>query len=213
MNRDARASQPGKKPVVLGLTGSIGMGKSATAKAFATLGVPVHDSDAAVHALYEPGGAAAKAIGPVYPAALRADGGIDRARLREVLLQDPEAMASVEQLVHPLVRAESDAFVERHVDAPLVVLDIPLLYETGAETRCDAVLVVTAPPEVQRTRVLQRAGMDETTFERILARQMPDAEKRARADFVIDTSLGFTHAAEAVAEIVERLSQRSQSGP
>ena len=174
-----------RKPIVLGLTGSIGMGKSATAAMFARRGVPVHDSDAAVHALYRAGGKAGPAIAAIVPDAVGADGTVDRAALRAAVLDDPVRMAALEAIVHPLVQAESRDFLALHADAPLVVLDIPLLYETGAEARCDAVLVVTAEPDVQRTRVLARPGMDDATFAAILAKQLPDAEKRARADFVI----------------------------
>lgn len=195
----------GSGPVILGLTGSIGMGKSATARMFADRGVPVHDADAAVHALYGPGGAAAAAIGAAFPGVLDGDGGVDRTRLRAAVLDAPDRMAALEAIVHPLVRATSTDFLARHAAAPLVVLDIPLLYETGGAGRCDAVVVVSAPPEIQRARVLARPGMTEAAFAAILAKQMPDAEKRARADFVIDTSRGFPAAEAEVARIVERL--------
>jgi dephospho-CoA kinase len=190
------------RPFVLGLTGSIGMGKSATSAMFARLGVPVHDADAAVHALYGPGGEAAAAIGAAFPGVLDAAGGVDRARLREAAIDAPERMARLEAIVHPLVRAASRAFLDAHADAPLVVLDIPLLYETGGEARCDAVAVVSAPADVQRARVLARPGMTEAAFAAILARQTPDAEKRARADYVIDTGRGFAVAEAEVARIV-----------
>ncbi|KST60898.1 dephospho-CoA kinase [Methylobacterium sp. GXS13] len=199
---------PVSRPVILGLTGSIGMGKSATAKMFSALGVPVHDADAAVHALYGPGGEAAAAIGKAFPGVLDPQGGVDRARLRAAVLGDSGRMAALEAIVHPLVRAASTAFLARHADAPLVVLDIPLLYETGGESRCDAVAVVSAPPDVQRARVLARPGMTEAAFASILAKQMPDAEKRARADFVIDTSRGFPAAEAEVARIVAALAER-----
>jgi len=199
---------PVSRPVILGLTGSIGMGKSATAKMFSALGVPVHDADAAVHALYGPGGEAASAIGTAFPGVLDPQGGVDRARLRAAVLGDSGRMAALEAIVHPLVRAASTAFLARHADAPLVVLDIPLLYETGGESRCDAVAVVSAPPEVQRARVLARPGMTADAFAAILAKQMPDAEKRARADFVIDTSRGFPAAEAEVARIVAALAER-----
>lgn len=195
----------GSGPVILGLTGSIGMGKSATARMFAERGVPVHDADAAVHALYGPGGAAAAAIGAAFPGVLGDGGGVDRARLRAAVLDAPDWMAALEAIVHPLVRAASTDFLARHAAAALVVLDIPLLYETGGEGRCDAVAVVSAPPEVQRARVLARPGMTEAAFAAILAKQMPDAEKRARADFVIHTGRGFAAAEAEVARIVERL--------
>ena len=201
------------KPFVLGLTGSIGMGKSATAAMFAKLGVPVHDADAAVHALYGPGGAAAEAIGREFPGTLDAEGGVDRAALREAVLGDAARLKRLEALVHPLVRRESEAFLARHRQAPLVVLDIPLLYETGGEGRCDAVAVVSAPAEIQRERVLARPGMTEHAFAAILAKQMPDAEKRARADYVIDTGKGFPAAEAAVARIVAALTTTPPVAP
>ncbi|HEV2544043.1 MAG TPA: dephospho-CoA kinase [Methylobacterium sp.] len=204
------ATDPSRRPVVLGLTGSIGMGKSATAAMFSARGVPLHDSDAAVHALYGPGGAAARAIGDAFPGTLTPEGGVDRPALRAAVLGNSEKLARLEAIVHPLVRDVSRAFLARHADAPLVVLDIPLLFETGAEARCDAVLVVTAPPEVQRARVLARPGMTEAAFEAIRAKQMPDAEKRARADFLIDTSRGFGHAEAEVGRIVEELASRTR---
>jgi dephospho-CoA kinase len=193
------------RPVILGLTGSIGMGKSATAAMFARHGVPVHDADAAVHALYGAGGAAAAAIGAAFPGTLDPDGAVDRTRLRETVIGAPERLAALEALVHPLAQAAARDFLARQAGAPLVLLDIPLLFETGAEARCDRVLVVTAPPEVQRARVLARPGMDAATFEAIRAKQLPDAEKRARADFVLDTSLGFAHAEAEVAAIIRQL--------
>ncbi|MEH3118373.1 MAG: dephospho-CoA kinase [Methylorubrum populi] len=203
------AAENPRRPTVLGLTGSIGMGKSATAAMFAALGVPVHDSDAAVHALYGPGGAAAQAIGAAFPGSLTPEGGVDRPALRAAVLGEADKLARLEAIVHPLVQAESRAFLARNADAALVVLDIPLLFETGADARCDAVLVITAPPEVQRARVLARPGMTEAAFEAIRAKQMPDAEKRARADFLIDTSRGFAHAEAEVARIVKRLTKQA----
>ena len=196
---------PGEGPTILGLTGSIGTGKSTTAAMFSARGVPVHDSDAAVHALYGPGGAAAEAIGSAFPGTLDPAGGVDRAALRGAVLDDAEAMRRLEGLVHPLVQAESRAFLVRHAAAPLVVLDIPLLFETGADARCHAVLVVTAPADVQRERVLARPGMTASAFAAILARQMPDADKRAGADYVIDTGMGLAHAEAEVAALVARL--------
>ena len=197
--------KPAGRPLVLGLTGSIGMGKSATAAMFMSRGIPVHDSDAAVHALYGPGGGAGSGIAAIVPEAVGPDGAVDRRALRSAVLGDPARMAALEGVVHPLVQAESRAFLARHADASLVVLDIPLLYESGAETRCDAVLVVTADPDIQRARVLARPGMTQQAFSAILARQLPDAEKRERADFVIDTGLGFDHAEGEVDAIVTRL--------
>lgn len=190
------------RPFVLGLTGSIGMGKSATAAMFKARGVPVHDADAAVHALYGPGGAAAEVIGREFPGVLGPEGGVDRVALRDAVLGRPERLARLEALVHPLVRASSEEFLAAHAGAPLVVLDIPLLYETGGQGRCDAVAVVSAPADVQRARVLARPGMTEAAFAAILAKQMPDAEKRARADYVIDTGRGFPTAEAEVARII-----------
>jgi dephospho-CoA kinase len=192
------------RPYVLGLTGSIGMGKSTTAGFFADLGVPVWDADAAVHRLYAAGGAGARAIGALAPAAL-VDGAVDRERLRAAVLAEPDLLARVEAAIHPLVTGDRAAFLARHGDAPLVVCDVPLLYETGAEDEFDGVAVVSAPAEVQRARVLARPGMTEAAFARILARQMPDAEKRARADFVIETDRGPEAARVAVRAIVERI--------
>lgn len=200
----------GKRPFVLGLTGSIGMGKSATARMFSALGVPVHDADAAVHALYGPGGEAAAAIEGEFPGIFDAAGGVDRARLRAAVLGSPERMAVLEAIVHPLVRAASRAFLARHADAPLVVLDVPLLYETRGEGRCDAVAVVSAPADVQRARVLARPGMTEAALDAILEKQMPDAEKRARADFVIDTGRGLAAAEAEVARIVSLVNRADQ---
>ncbi|GBU17447.1 MULTISPECIES: dephospho-CoA kinase [Methylobacterium] len=198
---------PGR-PFVLGLTGSIGMGKSTTASLFRELGVPVHDSDAAVHALYTPGGGAVAAISRAFPGTLAADGSVDRTLLRDRVLGRPEKLAALEGIVHPLVQAQASRFLAEHADAPLVVLDIPLLYETGGEARCDAVLVVTAPPEIQSARVLSRPGMTQEAFTAILAKQMPDAEKRERADHLLDTSRGLEAARQEVAALVENLSDR-----
>ena len=190
------------RPFILGLTGSIGMGKSATAMMFRARGVPVHDADACVHALYGPGGAAASAIGEAFPGTLSPDGAVDRAALRTVVLGEPERLRLLESLVHPLVRQARDDFLATHAAAPLVVLDVPLLFETGGEAGCDAVAVVTAPAEVQRARVLARPGMTEEAFTQILAKQMPDAEKRRRADFLIETDRGFPHAEAQVDAVI-----------
>lgn len=174
-----------QRPFLLGLTGSIGMGKSTTAAMFAELGIPVWDADAAVHRLYAPGGAAVAPLAQAFPQALR-EGGIDRAALKQAIAADPAALKRIESIVHPLVAADRAAFVAA-ATAPIVVLDIPLLFEGGHEAMMDAVLVVTAPPEAQRARVLSRPGMTEAQFDLILSRQMPDAEKRARATHVIET--------------------------
>lgn len=205
-------SRPPHRSFVLGLTGSIGMGKSATASMFAARGVPVHDADAAVHRLYGPGGAAAAAIGSAFPGTLVPDGSVDRSALRAAVLDRPDALARLEAIVHPLVGQVAQDFLARHSGAPLVLLDIPLLYETGGAGRCDAVLVVTAPPEIQRARVLARPGMSEAALAAILAKQLPDAEKRARADFVIDTSLGFAAAEAAVDRVIAAVTGGEQAG-
>lgn len=181
-------------PFLLGLTGSIGMGKSTTADFFRDLGVPVWDADAAVHRLYAPGGAAVAGIAALCPAAVTEDG-VDRTALKAWIARDPTALSRIEQVVHPLVAQDRAGFIAAHAQAPLIVLDIPLLFETGAQAQMDAVLVVTAAPDVQRARVLSRPGMTEAQFEAMRAKQMPDAEKRARADHVIETrSLDQTRA-------------------
>jgi len=187
--------------IVLGLTGSIGMGKSTTAKMFADEGVPVHDADATVHALYA--GRSAPLIEKAFPGTV-IDGVVDRAELGKQVVGNPDAMKRLEAIVHPLVREEEIAFLEknRSENRPLVVLDIPLLYETGGDKRVDRVVVVTAPAAVQRQRVMGRPGMTEERFEALLARQTPDAEKRRRADFLVDTSLGMEAARAKVGNIV-----------
>ncbi|MCC0038980.1 MAG: dephospho-CoA kinase [Brucellaceae bacterium] len=190
--------------IILGLTGSIGMGKSTTAKMFADAGVPVSDADRMVHALYA--GAAVPHIEKAFPGTV-SDGVVDRDKLAATVLGDPARLRELEAIVHPLVRAETDAFVERHrqAGAPLIVLDIPLLFEIGGMGRVDRILVVTAPADVQRERVLSRPGMTEEKFDAILAKQVPDAEKRRRADFVIDTSRGMDAAREDVLRIIAEL--------
>lgn len=195
------------KPFRLGLTGSIGMGKSATAAMFSARGVPVHDADATVHVLYAAGGAAGPAIAEAFPEAVGLDGAVDRSVLRAAVIGKPQCLQVLEAIVHPLVQESERAFLDLHADAPLVVLDIPLLFETGAERRCDAVLVVTAPPEVQRARVLTRPGMTEAAFDAIRAKQMMSEDKCARADFVIDTSLGLAHAEAEVAALIAHLTR------
>ncbi|HPD91883.1 MAG: dephospho-CoA kinase [Rhodobacter sp.] len=189
--------------VVLGLTGSIGMGKSTTTGFFREAGVPVWDADAAVHQLYSPGGAAVASIAQLHPAAVR-DQAIDRAVLRAWIATDPNALKRIEAVVHPLVAASRAAFLQDNADAPLVVLDVPLLFETGGDGYCDETLVVTAPPDVQRARVLSRPGMTDAHLQTILAKQMPDAQKRSRANHVIETlSLDQTRA--AVLDLIFRL--------
>ena len=197
--------------IVLGLTGSIGMGKSTTAKMFAEAGVPVHDSDEAVHRLYA--GAAAPLVEAAFPGTV-VDGTVDRGLLAGQVIGKPQALKQLEAIVHPLVRADAEAFLTRHREAgaPLVVLDIPLLFETGGRGRVDKVVVVTTPADVQRERVLARPGMTAEKFEAILKSQVPDAEKRRLADFVIDTSLGMEAAREAVGAIVAVLG-RGKTGP
>jgi len=191
---------------LLGLTGSIGMGKSATAGIFRKLGVPVHDADAAVHRLYR--GRAAPLIEKAFPGTVT-EGVVDRAKLGAAVLNNPGRMRELEAIVHPLVREEKQSFLRRvSVLAPIAVLDIPLLFETGGEAGCDATLVVTAPAAVQRERVLARPGMTEEKFHAILAKQMPDENKRARAHFLVDTSRGFASAEAQVRSILACLAGR-----
>ena len=176
--------------IILGLTGSIGMGKSATAKLFAEAGVPVYDADATVHKIYQ--SEAVPAIEAAFPGTT-ADGKVDRAKLSAQVLHNPDAMRRLEQVVHPMLRAHHRKFLHdaEASGAPVAVVDVPLLFETGGEARVDAVVVVTASPEIQRQRVLARDNMTAERFEAILARQLPDAEKRRRAHFVVDTSHGL----------------------
>ncbi|MGL4323672.1 MAG: dephospho-CoA kinase [Beijerinckiaceae bacterium] len=195
---------------VLGLTGSIGMGKSATADMFRALGVPVHDADAAVHALYR--GEAVPPVEQEFPGVTR-NGEIDRAELGKRVLGNPDALRRLEKIVHPLVRAQEEIFrASAHArNAQLIVIDVPLLFEKNQSHRCDGVCVVSAPPDVQRARVLARPGMSAEKFEAILRQQMPDADKRQRAHFIIDTSLGFESARRSVQDIVRALAGRSGS--
>lgn len=194
--------------ILLGLTGSIGMGKSTTAKMFADRGVPVWDADAVVHDLYGPGGQGAAAIAAIVPDAVDADG-VDRTKLRAAIMADATVLPKVEAAIHPLVGQDRNAFLSkaRAQGHAMAVCDIPLLFETGGEQWLDKVVVVTAPADVQRARVLARPGMTETAFEAILAKQVPDALKREKADFLIDTSLGMDHAAAEVARIIASLNQ------
>jgi dephospho-CoA kinase len=189
---------------VLGLTGSIGMGKSTAARFFAEAGVPVHDADGAVHRLYE--GEAAAAIEAAFPGTA-ASGKVDRAKLAERVLDDPAAIRRLEAIIHPLVRESEAKFLAETAacGAPVAVLDIPLLFETGAQERVDAVVVVSAGPEAQRTRVLGRPGMTESKLEAILAKQMPDVEKRRRAHFVVDSSGGLDSARAQVHGILRAI--------
>jgi len=190
---------------ILGLTGSIGMGKSTTAQFFREEGVPVWDADAAVHRLYAKGGAAVEPISRICPEAT-AIGKVDRNVLKKWIAREDDALAKLERIVHPLVAEDRADFIADHADAPLIVLDIPLLFETGGATHMDGVLVVSVDAEEQRRRVLARQTMTEETFTSILARQMPDAEKRVRADFVIETyDMDSTRA--DVRHLIERLSE------
>jgi dephospho-CoA kinase len=198
-----------ERPFLIGLTGSIGMGKSETAKLFARLAIPVYDSDAAVHALYEPGGAAVDAIAKAFPGSVK-DGRVDRTELSRQLAADNTGFKRLEAIVHPLVAREQAQFLERSAGAEMVVLDIPLLFETGGHGRMDAVVVVSAPHEVQRARVLARPGMTPDKLDHILSRQMPDAEKRAKAHFVVETDRGLDHAFAQVKTVVAALHRRRQ---
>ena len=191
----------GKPPFVLCLTGSLGMGKSRTATFFAEAGVPVHDSDAVVHALYE--GEAVPLIESAFPGAT-SDGKVDRVKLAAMVVGDVPAMARLESVVHPLVSNAREKFLAdaRARGVPVVVLDVPLLFETGGHDGCDAVVVVSAPPEVQRRRAFERPGMTEEKFSALIAKQMPDAEKRRRADFIVDSSQSFDHARAQVRDIL-----------
>ena len=202
--------------IILGLTGSIGMGKSTTSAMFEAEGVPVYDSDGAVHALYAPGGAAVAPVEAAFPGVV-VDGAIDRVRLSARVLGNPEALKALEAIVHPLVGSDRIAFFEKATaqGKDIVVLDVPLLYETGGDKRVDKVVVVSAPAEVQRARVMARPDMDAAKFAAILARQLPDAEKRARADFVIDTSQGLEPARQQVRAILQALRHpgRLDDGP
>ncbi len=193
--------------IVLGLTGSIGMGKSTTAKMFVEAGVPVHDSDETVHRLYA--GKAAPLVEAAFPGTT-VSGVVDRTKLGARVLGDAAALKTLETIVHPLVRADADAFLDRHraAGAPLVVLDIPLLFETGGRNRVDKVVVVTAPAEIQRARVLARPGMSEEKLAAILAKQVPDAKKRRQADFVIDTGEGMDAARAAVGAVIAEVTGR-----
>ena len=197
---------------ILGLTGSIGMGKSTTAKLFAEAGVPVYDADATVHRVYE--GEAVPAIEAAFPGTT-ADGKVDRARLSTKVVHDPAAIQRLEQIVHPMLRSYHQKFLQdaEQAGAPVVVMDVPLLFETGGEKRVDAVVVVTTVPEVQRERILARGTMTAETLDAILARQTPDAEKRRRADFVVDTSHGLdpvrAQIRDILAEVVKMPQRRS----
>jgi dephospho-CoA kinase len=193
-----------RQPFVLGLTGSIGMGKSTVAAMFDKLGVPVFDADAEVRRMQGPGGALLASIEAAFPGST-GPAGVDRAALGEAVFADPEALARLEAIVHPAVRAAREAFLIEHGKAPLVVFDIPLLFEKSGLDEVDAVLVVSAPAQVQRDRVLARPGMTAERFARILALQLPDAEKRARADYLIDTGCSLDETRAAIARLVDKL--------
>jgi len=190
--------------LILGLTGSIGMGKSTTAKLFVEAGVPVYDADATVHMIYE--GEAAPAIEAAFPGTT-VNGKVDRARLSERVMHDPAAIRRLEQIVHPMLRSHHQKFLEEAEKSgtPVAVMDVPLLYETGGETRVDAVVVVTTSPEVQRERILARENMTGEKLDALLARQLPDAEKRKRADFVVDTSHGLDPVRSRIRDILDQV--------
>jgi dephospho-CoA kinase len=197
---------------ILGLTGSIGMGKSTTAKLFAEAGVPVYDADATVHRIYQ--GEAVSAIEAAFPGTT-SDGKVDRAKLSAKVVHDPAAIQRLEQIVHPMLRSYHQKFLDdaEQAGAPVVVMDVPLLFETGGEKRVDAVVVVTTAPEVQRERILARGTMTAEALDAIMARQLPDAEKRQRADFVVDTSHGLDpvrgRIRDILAEVVKMTQRRS----
>ncbi len=196
-------------PFVLCLTGSLGMGKTTAARYFAEAGVPVHDSDAVVHALYE--GKAVSAIEQAFPGST-SGGKVDRAKLAAMVLNDRAALARLEAIVHPLVSESTDEFLAdaKAKNVSVVVLDVPLLFETDTHRRCDATVVVSAPAEIQRQRVLERPGMTEEKFSAILSKQLPDAEKRRRADFIVDSSKDFDHARAQVHDILRSVAKMTK---
>ena len=195
--------------LIIGLTGSIGMGKSTTLQMFADEGVPVYDADAAVHAVYS--GSAVPVVEAAFPGTT-ADGKVDRQKLSQRVLGNPEALKQLEKLVHPLLAEHRQTFLEaaEKAGAPIVLMDVPLLFETGGEKRMDAVVVVSAPADVQRKRVLARDNMTEEKLDAILKRQTPDAEKRARADFVVDTSRGLEPVRADVKDILAKVAKMPQ---
>jgi dephospho-CoA kinase len=202
----AKTAQRRERPFVLCLTGSVAMGKTTAARFFAEAGVPVHDSDAVVHALYE--GEAVAAIERAFPGST-ADGKVDRGKLAAMVLNDRAALERLEAIVHPLVSASRDRFLaeQREGGVPVVLFDVPLLFETALDHRCDAVVVVSAPPELQRRRALERPGMTDEKFAALVAKQMPDAEKRRRADFVVDSSGDFEQTRAQVRDILHRVAK------
>jgi len=197
---------------ILGLTGSIGMGKSTTAKLFAEAGVPVYDADATVHMIYE--GEAAPAIEAAFPGTT-SGGKVDRAKLSAQVVHDADAIRRLEQIVHPMLRAYHQRFLDEaeQSGAPVAVVDVPLLYETGGEKRVDAVVVVTTSPEAQRERILARDNMTGEKLDAILARQLPDAEKRKRADFIVDTSHGLDPVRARIRDILQEAGKMPRRRP
>ena len=190
----------------IGITGSIGMGKSETAALFGEWGIPVYDADAAVHALYQKGGAAVEPLGEVFPDAVR-EGAVDRAALSRIALADKEKMRLLEKIVHPLLKAARARFIAEaeRKEVPAILFDIPLLFETGGESSLDVVIVASAPLEIQKARVLERAGMTEEKFSTLLARQMSDMEKRKKADYIVRTDKGIPDARAQVKTILRKL--------
>lgn len=199
--------------IVIGLTGSVGMGKSTVGRMFARYGIPVHDADAAVHKHYRKGSAGYRTMAALFPEAAGPEA-MDRKRLAKRAFEDPSVLKTLEKVLHPLVRQEEAAFLKdaRRTGRQAVILDIPLLFETGGERRCDVVIVVSAPAFLQKRRVMARPGMSEETFAAILRRQMPDAKKRRRADVIIRTGLGKAFSRREVARFVARLRKRSACG-
>lgn len=189
--------------IILGLTGSIGMGKSTTAQMFADLGVPIWDADAAVHRIYSKGGSAVAPVSASYPMAIT-NGAVDRGKLKDMMAQRDDVLPKIQQIVHPLVAADRQIFLDHHLDKDFVLLDIPLLFETGADVWIDVVICVSVPPDVQQHRVLARPGMTKQTFDMIMSHQIPDAEKRAKADHVIET-LDLEDTRMAVQNLMGRL--------
>jgi len=185
----------------IALTGSIGMGKSTVARMFERAGVPVFDADSVVRALQGPGGGLVQKIAELFPGTVRC-GTLDRECLAHIVLSDPKKLAALEQIVHPAVREAREAFVAEHKESPALVFEIPLLFETGGEKEFDKVIVVSAPPQVQQARVLERTGMSAAKFDAIVARQLPDSEKRARADFIVDTGTDLSTTERQVRDIL-----------
>ncbi len=195
--------------IILGLTGSIGMGKSTAARMLRRLGVPVHDSDAAVHRLIGPGGRAVAAVGKAFPGVV-VDGAVDRSALGAKVFGDPVALKKLEAILHPMVSEEKGRFLRRQASqrTKIVALDVPLLFETGGDRGCDATILITAPPSIQAARVLRRPGMTKERLEEIRARQMPELEKRRRADFIVQSGLGHRLTLQRLTAIVRLMSKR-----